>query len=608
MATRVLFLLACATLAAQEIQEPTLRITVTMVQVDAVVTDRQGRHVANLNSGDFQIFEDGKPQKITYFSYVPGAAPPLRTAARTHSGKTVPTVVPGGSKSTPESTRRTVALVVDDLGMSFESTHHVRENLRKFVDEQMQPGDLVAILRTGIGVGALQQFTTDKRVLYAAIDRIRWNIRSRTGPFIFNSTGYNPVQAEVQQTVDSGEHTSEFSRNSDEELYALQRQISSVGTLGALSYVIRGLSGLPGRKSVVLFSDGLKVFNTPKDVQNRRDRDQDRLLTQLRSLTDQANRAAVVIYAVDTRGLVYPGLQAADDTSDPNFDAAAVEDDRRDDFLQKWDGMKYLTRHTGGIFYKNTNDLAGAAAAAVADVSGYYLLGYNPDASTFMRDAGRSRYHRLRVKVNRPQLIVRTRFGYYGIPDSAKPPAPTSPEQQLADAISSPFDSGGINLRLTSVFGNDPKLGSYLLSLLHVDAKDLAFTEDPDGTRHAKVEFLSLTYGESQKPEDQHKVTQQIDLKKEDYPNALKWGFVYTIQHQVKKPGAYQVRTAIRDAGSGKVGSASQFVQVPDVTKGGMALSGIMMQTGISGGAGGAAAVQPLAGPAMPVFRPGEPR
>ena len=80
-----------------------------------------------------------------------------------------------------DQVRRTIALVVDDLGLSFESIHTVREALKKFVDEQMQPGDLVAIIRTRGGIGALQQFTADKRVLYAAIEKVRWYPMGRSG-------------------------------------------------------------------------------------------------------------------------------------------------------------------------------------------------------------------------------------------------------------------------------------------------------------------------------------------------------------------------------------------------------------------------------------------
>ena len=166
-----------------------VRITTNLVQVDAVVTDKNGKVVTDLKPDEVQIFEDGKPQKITHFGYyitgTTGAEIADRTAkpAATRKDEVAPPVLP--SKLKPEDVRRTIAIVVDDLGLSFESAPYMRRALKKFVDEQMQSGDLVAIIRTGGGVGALQQFSSDKRQLYAAIERVRWNPMGRadTGAF-----------------------------------------------------------------------------------------------------------------------------------------------------------------------------------------------------------------------------------------------------------------------------------------------------------------------------------------------------------------------------------------------------------------------------------------
>src|SRR5918912_27660 len=95
-------------------------------------------------------------------------------AAAVAAARKAPTAMPVPPvRLRPEQVRRTIALVVDDLGLSFESTAFVRQALKKFVDQQLQPGDLVAIIRTAGGIGALQQFTSDKRQLYAAIESIR---------------------------------------------------------------------------------------------------------------------------------------------------------------------------------------------------------------------------------------------------------------------------------------------------------------------------------------------------------------------------------------------------------------------------------------------------
>src|SRR6267378_5280517 len=161
--------------------EEVVRITTNLVQVDAVVTDKKGNLVTDLKPEEFQISEDGKPRQISNFSLVllPGQTAPQPGKPALAIDRNAPGVPPVPLR--PEQVRRTIALVVDDLGLSFESTYHVREVLKKYVDQQMLPGDLVAIIRTSGGIGALQQFTTDKRQLYAAIEKIRWYPNGRSG-------------------------------------------------------------------------------------------------------------------------------------------------------------------------------------------------------------------------------------------------------------------------------------------------------------------------------------------------------------------------------------------------------------------------------------------
>src|SRR5258707_11444426 len=114
-----------------------------------------------------------------------------------------------------------------------------------------------------------------------------------------------------------------------EDLDQFREDVFAVGTLGALSYVVRGLRELPGRKSVLLVSDGIKIFN--RDDPGR----SDRVLEALRRLTDQANRASVVVYTMDARGLQTLGLTAADNTS--GFSPQQLEQqmsNRRADFFE----------------------------------------------------------------------------------------------------------------------------------------------------------------------------------------------------------------------------------------------------------------------------------
>src|SRR5689334_7788589 len=156
-------------------QEGVVKIGVTLVQLDVTVTDKKGQPVGDLRPEDFEVVQNNRPQHITNFSYI-SSAPAAPAEATKPADKKSPAEPPAPPpRLKPESIHRTIALVVDDLSLSFESTGSVRQALKKFVDEQMQPGDLVAILRTAAGMGALQQFTNDKRLLYAAIERVRWS-------------------------------------------------------------------------------------------------------------------------------------------------------------------------------------------------------------------------------------------------------------------------------------------------------------------------------------------------------------------------------------------------------------------------------------------------
>jgi VWFA-related protein len=225
-ACALLSLAAWGTGAAQEPQEslPNLRITVTLVQVDAVVTDSAGRHITDLQRDDFELLQDGEPQKITYFSYQP-APPPLPPA-------------PDGSSAplTAGQVRRTVALVVDDLALSYDNIVRVRIALREYVEKQMQPGDLVALIRTGGGVAILEQFTADKRILLEAIDLLKWRFSGRTG------------MVPIAPTADGTGH-----RQHSPEMLDYGYTLAALGALNTMEQVIGGMKEFPGRKSVVFF-------------------------------------------------------------------------------------------------------------------------------------------------------------------------------------------------------------------------------------------------------------------------------------------------------------------------------------------------------------------
>lgn len=559
-----------------------VRITTNLVQIDVTVTDGKGNIVNDLRSDEVEIYEDGKRQTVSnfaYFALAPDAAP--TTTPTPAKGQIAPPAPP--VRLRPEQVQRTIALVVDDLGLSFESTYFVREALKKFVREQMQPGDLVAIIRTAGGMGALQQFTSDKRQLYAAIERVKWYPNGRGGISAFAPIASDPTnEAEnaLQQARaargdndknDNGRKLSEV----EKDLETFRSEIFAVGTLGAINYIVRGLRELPGRKSVVLMSEGFPLFSE-SNTENTR------VVTALRRLTDLANRASVVIYTMDARGLQTLSLTAQDDVG--NLTREQLEGQlnaRRDALFESQSSLQYLAQETGGFAIRNSNDLNAGLRRILNDQRGYYLIGYRPDEATF--DAtGRRTFHKISVKVTRPGLKARTRTGFFGISEEKAVPVRATRFQQMTAALSSPFGAGGVTLRLTCFFSNEAQLGSYVHSLLHIDANDLTFVKQPDGKHQATFDVLAYTFGDNGVPLDSLSRTYTMTVNNDaDLAKLRTDGFIYTITVPIKKAGAYQLRLALRDTATERTGAVSQFIETPDLKKDRLALSGLIVQAGL---------------------------
>jgi VWFA-related protein len=539
-----------------------VKITTNLVQVDAVVTDSKGKLVTDLKPEEVAVFEDGRKQKITHFSLSlePATVAP---ASETKSKPPVTNAPPASlNRLRPEDVRRTIAIVVDDLGLSFESTYFVRRALKKFVDEQMQPGDLVAIIRTSGGMGALQQFTVDKRQLYAAIDRVKYYPAGRSG-----ISAFAPIQAPTEGP--QGADIDAFNKEANQT----REDMFAVGTLGAISYVIKGLKDLPGRKGILLLSDGFRIFSKEDPNANFQARE------RLTRLIDQANRASVVIYTMNATGLQTLNFTASDDLSGRNTqqmqDALSA---RRDEAFETQEGLDVLARETGGIPIRNTNDLSGGIRRVLEDQKGFYLIGYRPDEMTFDRRTGRRTYHKLTLKVTRPgKFNVRMRNGFYGVTDEDKP-VRRSLAQQMYDALASPFGSTGVHVQLTSLFANDIKAGTYMRSVLYVDTRDLTFTEEADHSHKSTFDVLAMTVGDNGVTLDQIGRTYVIQLPDDVYKRTVRDGLVYYITVPVKKPGAYQLRMSFRDTASERIGSASQFIEVPDIKKNRLTLSSIVLR------------------------------
>ena len=571
-----------------------VKITTNLVQIDAVVT-KDGKPVTDLQPSDFEIFEDNKPQAITNFSYISNLTNVAATAPTTRNvnDKSAPPVPP--AKINPNEQRRTVALVVDDLGISFEGMPSLRTQIRKFLDT-LAPNDLVAIIRTGGDVGALQQFTNDRRVLNAAVDHLRWNPCSRAGVHVFAPVGSQGNTGLCSQYI-----------------------INS--TFKSLKFIVTGMRDLPGRKSLVLFSDYIPIQdqqpsaydearNSMRDSDSSADSSDDPAIpdpgigysAQLQRIAELAIRASVVIYAVDTRGLQYTGITAAD-----RFPASASRNpavfnnimvSRSRQLEMGREGSDLIAKQTGGFLVRNSNDFG--LKRVMQDQEGYYLIGFRPAEETFNRD-----FHHIKVKVKRGGLSVRTRAGFYGFTDEQAKSGKLSARDQMAQALISPFAAKDITLKLTSFFVDDQSQGTVVRSFLYLDQHDLNFTE-ADGWHITNLDIQSMAFGDNGRVLAQEDRSGRLKLRGEAYQRALRDGVVYSFDVPVKARGGLQFRVAVRDQDTGRIGSAGQFVEVPSIQSGRLALSGIVArEENPARGSGGNDQDDVNTGPAVRRFRQG---
>ncbi len=237
----------------------------------------------------------------------------------------------------------------------------------------------------------------------------------------------------------------------------------------------------------------------------------------------------------------------------------------------------FLARETGGVAIHNTNDLSSALGKAMNDMTGYYLMGYQPKRDDTEKE------HRIQVKVRRSGLTVRSRKGYTGASDEVTEAGPPTREEQLGKALFSPFVAGGVGLHLTPLYSAsapDEKTNRrqpLLRVALAVDGKDIQFRDTPDGKKQAVLDVVVAAYDASDHrvtSQDKRYTVQATAAQAEDFAKSM---LDYQLDVPIPEPGAYQVRAAVRDDATGRMGSAYTFLMIPDYNKPQMSLSSLVL-------------------------------
>ena len=542
-------------------------VSTTLIQIDSVVTDSKGHQVTDLKADDFRVLVDGKPQLITNFSYVHLDSPDVNRPSLSPQALHKPLASANSADVLkPEDVRRSTVLVVDDLSLSFESIYYVRRALRKFVEEQMQPGDLVALWETGRSNSVFQQFTSDKRVLQAAVDNLRWNPAGLglIDPFERQGPNINRMMALIS-TAGSAPRTStpdaaRARRTEDANETAYTRMDATSGAFDTLGQLMDELRPVGGRKAVIFFSDGIDLpgvtLPTTSAPGSSLEISRPELVTRFRHLIDHANRAGAVVYTVDARGLVY------------------LEPEKLSGLELSQQGMLQLAEDTGGFATLNGNGLSEALQRIEEEQKGYYLIGFKAPENIGTGNPGsKPDYHSIKVSVNVHGLRAHSRSGFFGETDEAARPKYETRQAQLIASVQSLFNKSDLHVRMTALYRRTIKGQTVVHNLLYIDPRDITFRTDLYGIHYAALDLAILASGYGIDPLAALSRHITIDANDDKLKKLQKDGILFTLDVPVKQAGPYQIRACVLDDTSHAAGTAGQYIDIPDLKKQHIALT-----------------------------------
>lgn len=579
----VLFILALSAFGQQQTPTPAaspnaendvVKITTKLVQLDVIVVDKDGKQVRDLTPADFEVLEDGKPQKITNLSYVnteaAQSAEPVKVKEKSEvKVKDAPIAPP--VRITPTTAGRIITFIVDDGNCSASNIgmRASKEGIEKFIREQMQPTDRVAIYQTRSGSNALQQYTNDKARLLKIAGKIHWmppmgSCASNDGSFFAaaksntyikqspNGTTTNTIESDAERKI--REHSEDAVSNNQ-----------VVGTLGVIRYVVQGLQRVPGRKIAFFLSDGLPIRERGGGFLSAKD--------TLRDLTDLANRSSVVFNTIDVRGVFNEDMIEARDEVYAQDDVQATDKigtERFNAVRSSRTGLSFLADETGGKFSHDQNFLDYPIKQNLAIETGYYLIAYEPSDETFKS----KKFNKIEIKVNQPGLKVVSRAGFFGFVEQNTKQKRKTEDSDLYEAIIAPLPTAGLDIRLTAYFVNSLEAGNVVRSLFQLDGKELTFV-DEGNLKKTVFDVVAVTLDEKNKVVDEFTHTSTYKVSAEAIPTIMQNGLIYSTDVIVKKPGTYNFRVAVKDTASKQIGTSSQVVEIPDLKRSKIFVSGL---------------------------------
>jgi VWFA-related protein len=552
LATATVFQATAPTMAQQGGQAGTvarIEVTTELVLVNVVARDKNGNLVRDLKKGDFTLLEDGKKQEISTFDFenvdelaTAGLAEATVTGA---AGQGPGTLLRSPKKAPPSldaRDRRLMLLFFDFSAMDPEQIDRSVDAAKKFVETKMQPADLMALISLATNMRVDLDFTDDKTKLLAALSAYT---SGQGQGFENGSTGSAEGAAETSGAF-SADDTDFNTFSADRKLVALQSLMQALGKL-------------PQKKSLIYFSNGI----SQSGVDNQ---------STLRATTAAAVKANVSIYSLDVRGLQAfpPGgeAQSASLHGQSAYSGQSVLNDLNGNATSQ-DTLATLSSDTGGKAFFDSNDFSGIFSQVQKDSSAYYVLGF-----TSNNPSKDGRFRRLRVQVNRPELKLDFRAGYYAGRDFEHLNR-TDREQQLEDELDAPLPRVDVPLFAGAAYFRQDDSHYYLAVSLVIPGSQIPFVTEKDKD-NAAIDIIGealagakLRVGQLR---DTVKLvvesTQQVRRKNVQYNT----GFVLA-------PGSYHLKFVVRENRTGRMGSFETDVQIPDLRKMPLRMSSVVLSS-----------------------------
>ncbi len=526
---------------------PNIKFTATsnLVIVDVTVKDKAGSPIDNLKAKDFTVLEDGKPQKISVFEFqklseepAPPAPPPSIQDKDVLPEDPVTTISAEDPGKVQYHDKRLLVLFFDFSSMEMPEQLRAQEAALKFLDTQITPSDLVAVMLYTADIQVKTDFTSDRDVLRDVINAL--------------PIGEMAELADMADTGDEDEEDTGSAFVADESEFNI---FNTDRKLAAIEDATRKLSALPEKKALIYFSSGVGKTG----IENQ---------AQLEASINAAVKANLAIYPVDARGLIAapPGGSARRGaTRGAGVFSGSVQNKQRLKINDSQETLSTLASDTGGKAFLDSNDLSLGIVQAQKEMRSYYILGYyttntNPDG----------KYRKISVKLNNHLTAkLEHRQGYYAERVWGKLTGQDK-EQQLEEALSAANPETDLPLALEVDYFRISPLAYFVPVSLKIPGSVIALAEKNSGGE-TQFDFIGQVLDERRSVVGAVRDSIKVKLDTTDAKTLAARSFHYDAGFTLA-PGRYRMKFLVRENLSGKMGTFDTRFVVPDLVADSMAL------------------------------------